>query len=147
MNPRLPNCASRSGSRRWIWSGSKKRSESVEARRVQVEWADWKLSVRRQCELLGLNLATAYYMPANETEENLWLMRRIDDALPEEAIICEPADSGLAVAASMRLRGDCRTFGEQFLRGGAGGGVVAKATGNLQHGSGSSVHESGFTGQ
>lgn len=37
------------------------------------------MSVRRQCELLGLNRSTAYYRPAWETEENLWLMRRIDE--------------------------------------------------------------------
>jgi putative transposase len=36
------------------------------------------LSVRRQCELLGLNRATLYYEPAAETKENLALMRRID---------------------------------------------------------------------
>jgi len=35
--------------------------------------------VRRQCELPGLNRSTAYYTPAAETEENLWLMRRIDE--------------------------------------------------------------------
>jgi len=34
--------------------------------------------VRRQCELLGLNRSTVYYQPAAETEENLALMRRID---------------------------------------------------------------------
>ena len=37
------------------------------------------MSVRQQCELLGLNRSTAYYAPAGETEENLWLMRRIDE--------------------------------------------------------------------
>jgi len=37
------------------------------------------VSIRRQCELLGLNRSTAYYRPAWETEENLWLMRRIDE--------------------------------------------------------------------
>ena len=37
------------------------------------------MSVRQQCELLGLNRSTAYYAPAEETEENLWLMRRIDE--------------------------------------------------------------------
>jgi putative transposase len=36
------------------------------------------LSVRRQCELLGLNRSTLYYQPARETEENLRLMRCID---------------------------------------------------------------------
>ena len=36
------------------------------------------MSVREQCELLGLNRSTAYYTPAGETEVNLCLMRRID---------------------------------------------------------------------
>jgi putative transposase len=36
------------------------------------------LSVRRQCELLGLNRSTLYYQPATESEENLELMRLID---------------------------------------------------------------------
>jgi putative transposase len=37
------------------------------------------LSVRDQCELLGLNRSTYYYEPAAETEENLRLMRQIDE--------------------------------------------------------------------
>jgi putative transposase len=37
------------------------------------------LSVRRQCELLGLNRSTCYYEAAPETAENLALMRRIDE--------------------------------------------------------------------
>lgn len=44
-----------------------------------MEWRDAELSVRQQCELLGLNRSTAYYTPGGETEENLWLMRRIDE--------------------------------------------------------------------
>jgi len=36
------------------------------------------LSVRRQCELLGLCRASLYYEPAAETAANLRLMRRID---------------------------------------------------------------------
>jgi putative transposase len=36
------------------------------------------LSVRRQCELLGLSRSSLYYEPATETTENLRLMRRID---------------------------------------------------------------------
>ena len=36
------------------------------------------LSVRRQCELLGLNRSSLYYEPAPETPENLRLMRLID---------------------------------------------------------------------
>jgi putative transposase len=37
------------------------------------------VSVRRQCELLGLNRSGLYYEPAGETAENLRLMRRIDE--------------------------------------------------------------------
>jgi putative transposase len=36
------------------------------------------LSIRRQCELLGLNRATWYYASAEESPENLALMRLID---------------------------------------------------------------------
>lgn len=39
-----------------------------------------ELSVRRQCELLGLNRATFYYQPASATPESLRLMRLIDEA-------------------------------------------------------------------
>lgn len=38
-----------------------------------------ELSIRAQCELLGLSRATFYYTPVPETEENLALMRRIDE--------------------------------------------------------------------
>jgi putative transposase len=37
------------------------------------------LSVRRQCELLGLSRSGLYYEPAGETAENLRLMRLIDE--------------------------------------------------------------------
>lgn len=37
------------------------------------------ISVRRQCELLGLNRSNVYYEPAGESEENLRLMRWIDE--------------------------------------------------------------------
>ncbi|CAN5914000.1 hypothetical protein BH23PLA1_BH23PLA1_07620 [soil metagenome] len=36
------------------------------------------LSIRRQCELLGLSRSSLYYEPAGETSENLRLMRMID---------------------------------------------------------------------
>ncbi|GIW96444.1 MAG: integrase [Pirellulaceae bacterium] len=38
-----------------------------------------ELSVRRQCELLGLARSSYYYEPAGESEENLELMRKIDE--------------------------------------------------------------------
>jgi len=37
------------------------------------------LSIRRQCELVGLARSTWYYRPAGESAENLALMRRIDE--------------------------------------------------------------------
>ena len=36
------------------------------------------LSLRRQCELIGLPRATYYYQPAGESPFNLQLMRLID---------------------------------------------------------------------
>lgn len=38
-----------------------------------------QLSLRRQCQLLGLNRASWYYQPALESPENLALMRLIDE--------------------------------------------------------------------
>lgn len=38
-----------------------------------------ELSVRRQCELLGLSRSSLYYQPAVETAENLRLMRLVDE--------------------------------------------------------------------
>jgi len=38
-----------------------------------------ELSVRQQCELLGLNRSTLYYTAASETPENLRLMRLLDE--------------------------------------------------------------------
>lgn len=38
-----------------------------------------KLSVREQCELLGLHRSTRYYQPRPQRQENETLMRRIDE--------------------------------------------------------------------
>jgi len=44
-----------------------------------VEWDHEALSVRRQCELLGLNRSTLYFRGVGESAENLQLMRLIDE--------------------------------------------------------------------
>ncbi len=44
-----------------------------------IDSSNSQLSIRRQCELLGLNRSSYYYEPATETIENLRLMRRIDE--------------------------------------------------------------------
>jgi putative transposase len=44
-----------------------------------VELAHPDLSIRRQCELLGVNRAGLYYQPRGESEENLRLMRLLDE--------------------------------------------------------------------
>jgi putative transposase len=44
-----------------------------------VEVSHPELSVRRQCELLGLNRSTFYYEPTGATSEDLHMMRLIDE--------------------------------------------------------------------
>src|SRR5207253_3106900 len=74
-----PSCSSRSDASRWSWSGSKKKSaRSPERLRPLVEPGHPELSMRRQCQLLGLSRSSLYYAPAAETAENLRLMRLID---------------------------------------------------------------------
>ena len=54
-------------------------TSSIDALRQAIEPGHAGLSVRRQCELLGLGRSTYYYEPASESAENLALMRRIDE--------------------------------------------------------------------
>jgi putative transposase len=51
---------------------------TAEGLRPLIEVGHAELSVRRQCELLGLARSSLYYEPAPETPENLALMRLID---------------------------------------------------------------------
>jgi len=52
---------------------------SAETRRRLIDPDHESLSIRRQCELLGLPRSTLYYEPATETTENLHLMRLLDE--------------------------------------------------------------------
>jgi putative transposase len=51
----------------------------VAARRLLIEPEHPSLSVRRQCEILGVSRSGLYYEPAAESEANLRLMRMIDE--------------------------------------------------------------------
>lgn len=50
----------------------------VAQRRTLIETAE-KPSIRRQCELLAISRTAYYYEPCPETDENLELMRRLDE--------------------------------------------------------------------
>ena len=51
---------------------------SVAARRALIEKIE-RPSIREQCELLDISRASYYYEPCPETEQNLALMRRLDE--------------------------------------------------------------------
>ena len=53
--------------------------ETVEGKRQLIEADERRISIRRQCELLGLSRASYYYEAASETAENLHLMRLLDE--------------------------------------------------------------------
>lgn len=51
----------------------------VDEKRALIDRAAPGVSVRRQCDLLGLTRSNVYYAPAAETEEDLHLKRLIDE--------------------------------------------------------------------
>jgi putative transposase len=59
-----------------------------------------KLSIRRQCALIGLNRASFYYEPAGESEENLLLMRLLDEQYTQTPFYGWPR-----MTAALRRRG------------------------------------------
>lgn len=52
---------------------------TIEQKRAAIEPGEPRLSVRRQCELLDLSRGSWHYAPAGESEENLRLMRMLDE--------------------------------------------------------------------
>ena len=44
-----------------------------------IDPQDGEFSLRRQCERLGINRSSLYYPPVAESEENLRLMRLLDE--------------------------------------------------------------------
>lgn len=57
----------------------KKWDLTVEERRGLIEAEHEKISVRRQCELLGISRSGLYYKARGENGYNLQLMREIDE--------------------------------------------------------------------
>jgi putative transposase len=51
----------------------------LEAKRAMIEREHSDFSVRRQCELIGLNHSSLYYQRVGESACNLQLMRLIDE--------------------------------------------------------------------
>jgi putative transposase len=52
---------------------------SVDAKRVLIDCNSTDISIFHQCELVGLSRSTYYLVPVTESEENLALMRLIDE--------------------------------------------------------------------
>src|SRR3954470_3729204 len=78
--PSRPSSTSGSAGSTWKSSGSRKAlPAAVDAKRALVGQDSPHLSIYRKCELLGLNRSTYYLPPAVESEENLRLMRLIDE--------------------------------------------------------------------
>jgi len=51
----------------------------IEQRRLLIDREEEDLSVRRQCELLGVARSGLYYCAAGESAENVALMRKLDE--------------------------------------------------------------------
>lgn len=51
---------------------------TTEQKRAAIEVNEPRVSVRRQCDLLGLSRGSWNYTPRGENEENLQLMRQLD---------------------------------------------------------------------
>jgi putative transposase len=53
--------------------------DDIQAKRAMIEPHHLQLSIRRQCEVVGLHRSALYYQPAGESAFNLHLMRLIDE--------------------------------------------------------------------
>lgn len=57
----------------------KNQNGSIEEKRALIEPGHQELSIAQQCKLLGLPRSSYYYEPRGESEENLLLMRLLDE--------------------------------------------------------------------
>ena len=85
------------------WTGLKKKLTSpIELKRQWIEPKYEAISIRRQCELLGLNRSTLYYQPIPVSDEELQVMRLIDEVYTR----CPFYGSRRIAAQLTRERGD-----------------------------------------
>ena len=56
---------------------------SVDQKKRLIEFDHKELSIRKQCELLGLHRSNFYYGPVEVSDETLWIMQRIDKIFTE----------------------------------------------------------------
>jgi len=74
------NYMNKLGDSKWNLSGLKKSlPNSIEKKRAIIDPTHAQISIRRQCELIGLNRSTYYLELAGESPLNLMLMRLIDE--------------------------------------------------------------------
>jgi putative transposase len=66
----------------------KKLHQSIEAKHNMIETNNPKISIRRQCSLVGLSRATYYWQPADESEQTLKLMKMIDQEYTRTPFYC-----------------------------------------------------------
>jgi putative transposase len=59
-------------------------NRTVTERKQLVDLGVKRPSIRRQCEVLGINRSSLYYKPLGESEENIELMRLIDRLFTED---------------------------------------------------------------
>src|SRR5688500_5980567 len=83
------SCIGRSGNCTWSWTGSKKKLPSLAAeRRPWITPGDQRLSITQQCRLLELPRSTYYHAGVGESDENLELMRLIDEQYLRTPFYC-----------------------------------------------------------
>jgi putative transposase len=62
-----------------------------------------RLSVRRQCELLGVSRSSYYYQPCPESAQNLRLMRRLDELHLQHPVYGRPRLTALLQREGLRV--------------------------------------------
>jgi len=67
------------------WLEKKVRTAGDSRQRAQLVSKKSKISLRRQCDLLGISRSLIYYLPKGESEENLQIMKEIDELHMEDA--------------------------------------------------------------